>query len=316
MPLVSVIIPTYNSEKFISKTIKSVLHQTYTDWELIIVDDCSNDQTRSILEKFEIKDSRIRLIFLESNSGGPAHPKNIGIKNAKGEYISFLDHDDEWFPDKLAKQVNFFIHNKNNNVTLVTCNSVLKIFGDEHEYTTPKYRKERQLSELLNRNFICSCSSIVVRKGLFDNIGLFDENLKTLDDWDLYIRISKAGMPLDLISENLFIWNARKDSAENNLSFLDNAKELKYILAKHERLFSSNKKSYVSNLRSIGVLEILSGNFNVGRRYIVKSFKFGDRSLTTVLLYLLSLLRSRNLFKILLRVRKKRSKQPLDLSQI
>lgn len=104
-PLVSVIIPMYNAEMFIEETINSVLSQTYTCWELLVVDDFSSDQSRSLVNEYCITDKRIRLICLKKNFGGPAKPRNVAIDNSKGKYIAFLDSDDIWRPDKLELQV-------------------------------------------------------------------------------------------------------------------------------------------------------------------------------------------------------------------
>ena len=104
--LVSIITPSYKSEKFIAATIKSVLSQTYTDWEMIIVDDVSPDTSNKVIDTYIQKDNRIKLIQLEQNSG-PAIARNTAIETAKGRYIAFLDADDLWLPDKLEKQIDF-----------------------------------------------------------------------------------------------------------------------------------------------------------------------------------------------------------------
>lgn len=104
-PKVSVITPAYNAENLINRTIQSVVDQTFDEWEMIIVDDCSTDNTREVVEEWSARDRRVRLITLEKNFGGPAGPRNVGIENAKGEYIAFLDADDIWHPRKLELQV-------------------------------------------------------------------------------------------------------------------------------------------------------------------------------------------------------------------
>lgn len=108
--LVSIITPSYNSEKFIRKTIDSVLSQTYKNWEMIIVDDVSPDNANDIIEEYIKKDSRIKLIRLEKNSGA-AIARNKAIEESKGRYIAFLDADDCWKKDKLEKQINFMLKN-------------------------------------------------------------------------------------------------------------------------------------------------------------------------------------------------------------
>jgi teichuronic acid biosynthesis glycosyltransferase TuaG len=103
--LVSIVTPAYNVEKLIGKTIESVLRQTIQHWELVIVDDCSKDSTRDIVASYAANDARIRLIALDKNHGAPAAPRNIGVRDARGRWIAFLDADDIWHPEKLALQL-------------------------------------------------------------------------------------------------------------------------------------------------------------------------------------------------------------------
>lgn len=107
---VSIITPTYNCGAFIAQTIKSVQAQTYPNWEMIIVDDCSTDSTKLIVDRFAKEDSRIKYICLERNSGASV-ARNMALKNATGKWIAFLDSDDLWTPDKLQKQIDFMTEN-------------------------------------------------------------------------------------------------------------------------------------------------------------------------------------------------------------
>lgn len=111
-PLVSVVMPAYNASSTIASSIKSVQGQSYTSWELLVVDDCSTDDTVSIVKGLSTTDARIRLISLTTNSGSPAYPRNVAIKEARGGFIAFLDADDEWLPVKLKRQVPFMINSK------------------------------------------------------------------------------------------------------------------------------------------------------------------------------------------------------------
>src|SRR5690606_18830049 len=100
---VSIVMPSYNAAKTISKSIESVIDQTYPYWELIIVDDCSSDTTYNIVSKFT--DARVKFISFQKNSGSPVSPRNVAIKEATGDYIAFLDSDDYWLPNKLYLQL-------------------------------------------------------------------------------------------------------------------------------------------------------------------------------------------------------------------
>lgn len=108
--MISIVIPSYNASSFIKETIQSVQSQTYTNWEMIIIDDVSKDNTRELIKEEIKKDGRIQLIELQEN-GGAAIARNIGINNAKGKYVAFLDSDDLWLPEKLEKQLEFMQNN-------------------------------------------------------------------------------------------------------------------------------------------------------------------------------------------------------------
>lgn len=107
-PLVSIIIPCHNGEKYVADAIRSVQSQTFTDWELLVIDDASSDNSVSVIEEFCEADSRIRLFRNEKPTGMPASPRNIGISAACGRYIAFLDCDDLWLPTKLERQLPLF----------------------------------------------------------------------------------------------------------------------------------------------------------------------------------------------------------------
>ena len=106
-PLISIIMPSFNSSHYIGSAIESVLHQDYSNWELLVVDDCSTDSTIKVV--LEFKDERIKLTSLKKNSGSPSKPRNVGLFSAKGEYIAFLDSDDLWLPNKLSTQIDFML---------------------------------------------------------------------------------------------------------------------------------------------------------------------------------------------------------------
>lgn len=106
--LVSVIMPVYNAEKYVESAIISVIAQTYSNWELLVIDDCSIDDSLSVIKKYVEQDERIRLFHTEVASGSPAKPRNIGMEMAKGRYIAFLDSDDVWLPEKLEAQLPLF----------------------------------------------------------------------------------------------------------------------------------------------------------------------------------------------------------------
>lgn len=176
--LVSIIMPSYNTGRFIADSINSVLNQTYQNWELIIIDDCSTDDSVEIIKSY--KDSRIRLLKNKKNSGA-AISRNYGLREAKGRYISFLDSDDVWATTKLYKQVNFL---KNNNYYFVYCDYRICLNGvwEKVVRTAPKKVNKRKIFNY------CYFSTITV---LYDAnaVGLIQiADLKKNNDYAMWIK--------------------------------------------------------------------------------------------------------------------------------
>lgn len=188
MPLVSVIIPTYNREHLIIRSLKSAISQTYTNIEIIVVDDGSNDGTENIV--CSIEDSRIFYLKHEINKGANI-ARNTGISISKGKYIAFLDSDDEWFPNKLEIQVAVFLKCSNPKIGVVY-SGFYKSENEIKQYIPPiSSQKEGNIhKDLLRGNFIIT-PSVLIKKECFDRVGLFDEHFCRLEDWELWIRISK-----------------------------------------------------------------------------------------------------------------------------
>lgn len=186
MELVSVIIPTYNRGYCIEESIASVLAQTYSNIELIIVDDASTDDTAELVNA--INDERVRYHCVDENVG-PSKARNIGAKMARGKYIAFQDSDDSWDKSKLEKQMRIF----NEQIDLVFCDFdymehglCRTIFnGEEIEGII----KQEPLSILARRNVI-SVTTMVIRKEFYNAVGGFDESLRSFEDWEFVVRIS------------------------------------------------------------------------------------------------------------------------------
>ena len=208
LPLVSIIIPLYNAETFIAQTLQSVLDQTFREWELIVVDDCSTDKSRQIVNQFAVTDNRITLIESAINFGGPAKPRNIGIEKAKGEYIAFLDADDIWLPEKLEKQLKFI---QTNNLNFSSCNCSL-IDEQNTEISlgwkgtfANKIFSKKTLCDVIKHNFILT-SSAIIHKDIVLN---FNEstNFISVEDYDLWIRtLSQKNTRYKYQNEKLIIY--------------------------------------------------------------------------------------------------------------
>lgn len=183
---ISIIISTYNREKYILESINSCLNQTYSNIEVIVVDDCSTDNTHKVISK--INDGRLKYIKLNENKGA-CYARNIGIKNSKGKYIVFNDSDDIFRKDKIEKQLNNL---KKNNSDLDFCKLVEHSINGDNEFPSKiqenNLKKRSVLEELCYGNII-STQTILAKRKVFDDI-LFDESLPRLQDYDLVIRIA------------------------------------------------------------------------------------------------------------------------------
>lgn len=208
MPKVSVVIPAYNAMHYLPETVESVLKQTFSDFEALIINDGSSD---NILHWASgLADSRVRLISQE-NRGLP-EARNTGIAHAQGEYIAFLDADDLWEPTKLEKQVRCL--DDNPAVGLVHTWLVLV---DEQSKSTGRVMKYNAQGDVWNQvaeKNVIACPSVMVRRCCFD-VGVFDSNLRSLEDWDMWIRIASR-YPFAAIAEPLAYYRQLPSSMSKN----------------------------------------------------------------------------------------------------
>lgn len=262
-PKVSVVIPTYNRANLLKRAIKSVINQQFEDFELIVVDDASQDNTPEVVES--IDDGRIRYIRLRENSGGPV-ARNIGIKKAKGEFIGLLDDDDEWLPNRLSTQLKKF-ENLSSEFGVVyggfyyVSQQDGRILGKR----LPRYRGD-VYRYLLRENFIGS-PTLLIRRECFKKAGLFDRKLKSSQDWDMWLRIAKH-YKFDYVNEII----AKYYVHGRQISF-----DMKKYIPGRERFIKKHMDIWKDprvlsiHLSQMGVLLILGGNPQKGLSYIVQS---------------------------------------------
>ncbi len=186
--LVSVIIPTYNSAKFISSAVNSVLLQTYQAFEILIIDDGSTDNTKQVVEGFE--DDRIKYFYREN--AGPSAARNLGLKNAKGDFVAFLDADDLWLPQKLEYQLDVF--REKPGICLVFSAFSLRFEGsDKTQVKTFRNFEHNRLIENLLLDFSNTVpypSTTLIKKSVLDDAGYFDTGFFSSEDWDLWLRLA------------------------------------------------------------------------------------------------------------------------------
>ena len=204
-PLVSIIIPCFNSEKFIAETVRSVQNQTYNNWEIIVVDDCSSDNTVALILEMAKTDNRIHFFQLAENSGtGVA--RNKGLSNANGRYISFLDADDLWKPNKLDKQVEFLIKQ---NLPFTFS------FYDCIDEEGKSLHKTVECPKLLTYKQLFFCNYVGNLTGIYD-VNYFGKiaisSIRKRQDWMHWLTIFKKIKSANPIPESLAYYRIRQNS--------------------------------------------------------------------------------------------------------
>ena len=206
---VSIITPLYNSERYIAQTIASVKSQTYPNWEMLIVDDCSADKGYQIATGFSKKDERIKLFKLTQNSGA-GFARNKGIENADGDFIAFLDSDDIWHPDKLSKQINYMLRTGAN-----ICFSSYGLMDEKGNSLNKKVQSLSKLgfNKLLKSNYIGNLTAIY----RVSEIGkIYAPEIRKRQDWALWLGILKKGHVAYGMNEVLADYRVRKNSLSSN----------------------------------------------------------------------------------------------------
>jgi glycosyltransferase involved in cell wall biosynthesis len=240
--MISIVIPTYNRGKLIKKAIISILKQTYQDFELIVVDDNSNDDTEDIVKT--IDDNRIKYIKHEENRGANA-ARNTGIKNSVGEYIAFQDSDDEWLENKLVIQLNELIKNEAD----VVASSFYRYFKNgKRELIPDESIEDKQICRnLFYGNFISTQTILGKRECFIEE--KFDESFPRFQDWELIIRMSKR-YNIHFINKPLVNVYVQDDSISQN--YLKAYSALKMLLEKYKEDIEKDKKAKASMYLRIG----------------------------------------------------------------
>ena len=269
MPKVSVIIPTYNRAEFLRSAIESALNQTFTDLEIIVSDDKSTDHTREVVKSFN--DRRIKYILNEGNKG-PSATRNTAILASGGEFIAFLDDDDEWLQDKLQKQVEI-LDKSQPNICGVYSN---RLFIDKMsgKVISDNPGTERFKGNLLYQLMIKSpihTSTVVIRKRCLDKIGLFDETISYMEDRDMWIRLS-INWNFEYISKPLTKAYVHGCShLSHNLEGQTAGREK--LLERYQHLFEKNKDSWGKLYLCLGTQYCQLKQMKKGRKNIIKGIK-------------------------------------------
>lgn len=288
---VSIIIPLYNAEKYIGQTLNSILSQSYQNIELIIVDDCSTDQSKSVVDSFLSK--HVKYFCETKNCGGPAGPRNTGIKQSSGDLIMMFDSDDIMLPGKIERSVNCFINNP--DIGLL-CTGFQSIDNDDNllsgdylkDYTrfrtslVPTSLKSafrikavEAYKQLFHSNYV-GTSSVVIPKVVFEKVGFFDDSMTNADDWDMWFRIAKS-YDFMFIDETLHQYRISPGgiSARGGLNAVN---KLKVLDKQDVNGLEIAEKQQISNLKSQNFIALARHYISIGdqkhaRGYLYQSFK-------------------------------------------
>lgn len=267
-PKVSIILPTYNRGYLIARTIRSVLNQTYTNFELLIIDDASNDNTYEVVSSFS--DNRIKYICLEQNTKGTM-PRNVGIDKSIGEYIAFLDSDDEWLSNKLEEQIKFISKIETENFLCFT--GLIK----KNEFKE-RIKKQRDLKEnedimdyiLVGDNEVQTSTYLLPSK-LAKKIK-FDPNVRKHQDWDFCIRLKKENTSFFYLPKNLTIWHvdsradrlSKKNDYHYSIEWFNKSKPYLSIKAQNAFLAKIIANHYVEQKNKFQALKIYIKAYMIG----------------------------------------------------
>jgi glycosyltransferase involved in cell wall biosynthesis len=266
-PLVSVIIPTFNHANLLGKALESVINQTYGNWEAIVVDNQSTDETNQVIGKF--KNSRIQYLKI-SNGGIIAKSRNLGINVAKGEWIAFLDSDDWWTKDKLEiclknvdEKIDFIYHKL--EIIYDNANSYFKTKKNIGRQLNKPILEDLLISEIKNGNAIGN-SSVVVRKDILDKIGGISENKKMVasEDFNTWLRIAQITDKFKYIQNKLGYYLVHDKSAQKRDLSIPHREAVSEFI----ELFDEKQK-----LNLEVKLKYMSGNYNILNKNYSKAKK-------------------------------------------
>ncbi|MBW8010755.1 MAG: glycosyltransferase [Chloroflexi bacterium] len=302
MPRLSIVIPTYNRGHYIFECLQSIWDQGYQDYEILVVDDGSTDNTLEILQPL-IENKKVKL--LHQTKSGAAAARNKGVINATGELIAFLDSDDIFYPSKLKKQAEYMDQHPSVMILHSNFNKFDDFGNDLGTKYTSFFSGHIYPEILLYWEMLMATSCVIVRADLFNEIGLFDEDLTSAEDLDLWARIARKypihHMPEILAGIRVHPQNISVDKskmAERHLKYLHKAaKEDPNLGEAFEKKMYSRLFMY-SGFNMLG--EGTQKEMQIVRKFMVTSLKYWPRQLKSLLGYLASLLDQKSRYRLTL----------------
>ena len=283
---ISIIVPTYKRSHLISRAVESILNQTYKNFEIIIINDGPEDDTRKVVNEFN--DNRIIFIQHPENKGIPI-TRNTGLIASTGYLIAFLDSDDEWLPEKLEKQVLSF-KNAPDNLGVVYTERYDTV--DNNIFIIPESnvkKREGYINDILLFGSLITLQTAMVKKECFSSVGMFDIDCPAFEDWELWLRISKI-YQFKFINEPLAIIHSdpREEHVSKNYSYYISS--MIHILNKHKIDFQNSPKIILANHNYyIASLLMRCNEWNKARQYLKQSIKHRPVNLKYTIAYTFSL---------------------------
>jgi glycosyltransferase involved in cell wall biosynthesis len=275
MPKVSILIPTHNRARLLRKAIVSVLEQSFQDFEIIVVDDASDDDTRDVVES--LADGRIRY-FRHAENRGEGASRNTGLVHSTGQYIAFIDDDDTWLPDKLTAQVRLLDACPSDVGGIYTGYFRVDMENGETLATIQPEKRSNLYADLRSYNWVGTPSTVLLRRECFDRAGKFDEHLKFGPDYDMWIRISKF-YQFEFISRPLVRYAVHPNRLSADTSTILRGKEAH--LAKYPDYFAGDRRAYGRYFLTLGVLYCYNRKLSKGRaalRHAIRIYPYEIRS--------------------------------------
>ncbi len=286
-PLTSIITPVFNAELYLQQTVESVLAQTYPNFEYFLVDDASQDNSRHLMRNLASRDSRIKLLFLDQN-GGPAKARNMGIRSSQGEFVTFIDSDDLWAPQKLTRQIETF-HGRP-QLGIVGING--RLIDKAGNLKSPLFTEEKilrgriSMADFLLKGVPLTISAMVRRESL-DHCGIFNEKYRVAEDFELWMRILQC-YEVDVLNEELLYYR-QHDSNVSHSKF--NSRYNKILIYENEVLpniekYESSSNAILIKLQKMyttyGKILLRKGCMNEAIVYLNKSIILKKKLITTV----------------------------------
>ena len=279
-PLISIIIPVYNTKRYLDETIGSVLKQTFSNWELILVDDGSTDGSVDLIQCYCQKDARMKLV--QQPNAGQGAARNNGVQQASGELIAFLDSDDLWVPEKLAKQLEEKVQH---GVQFQYAHGYLMHEDQNNEITTYDWIAGKFEGLAFFNELFISCQvntdTVLMDKSIFDQIGYFDTGpeLRGTEDFDMWLKVGRAGFKIFGSKERVAYYRIHPGGTHLN-TMKQNIGRIK-IFAKHIGDKSIHKRNYLKSFRYF-IRELLDqlnkkGNSEIQIRQYLSLLKQADR---------------------------------------